>query len=240
MEAPQWSGSVALYVFPPMRTRPSTADDRDMTTTAEQIKIFGRLQSHPTNPRTPESTSTPSLSDLPGFGGLIQLSDQHGGSVTLSLWRSREDAELVDERRTTEMPPMVEDQIYEVDDTLAGPAAGLPTAAFLGRFDGPLSTAQHSAARRRGNKRLGPLLAQLPGFVRVLILWHPIDRSMVVIHLAETPEALRGISKVVAGTPLDPEDDPALLPGPDRIGLNTVDHYTWLLTDPARAQARAS
>lgn len=207
-----------------------------MTTIAEPIGTFGRLQAYPTPVTAHEPTWTAPIADLPGFVALIVLSDQHGPSVILSLWRSREDADLLDERQPTAIPTALEDRVYELDDTLTGPAPGPPTAAFLGRFNGPLSPPQIAAARRRGTRSIGPLLAQVQGLVRVLVFWHPVERSMVVIHLAETTEALRQVSKVVAETPLGPEDDPALLPGPDRVGLHQVDHYSWLaaLQDPGR------
>ena len=80
-----------------------------------------------------------------------------------------------------------------MDEDLAGlAAAAQPTAAFVGQFDGPLSTAQISAARRAGRERLAPTLGQVPGLVRVLVLWHPLDRKMTVMHLAESREALDG------------------------------------------------
>ena len=40
-----------------------------------------------------------------------------------------------------------------------------------------------------------PPSRQVPGLVRVLVLWHPLDRKMTVMHLAESREALTGVSQ---------------------------------------------
>lgn len=203
-----------------------------MTITTEPTGIFGRLQAYPTIHPTSEPTtlSAPDLAELPGFAALIRLSNAQGEQVVLSLWRSREDAELVDERLAGTMPRADQDQIYELDAMVLGLADGPPTVALLARFDGPMGNAQLAAARRRGAEQVGPRLAQVPGLLRVIILWHPLDRSMVVMYLAGSPTAMHDASLVVTSTWLGPDDDPKLLNGPDRVGLHQVDHYTWSLT----------
>ena len=90
---------------------------------------------------------------------------------------TRADAELLDERLPGAAGSTVAqtEEIYEVDEDLAGPAADAqPTTAFLGQFDGPLSSAQIAAARRAGSERLAPELRRVPGLVRVLVLWRSL------------------------------------------------------------------
>ena len=191
--------------------------------------MFARLGTYDQSPREEEllGWSGDDVAELPGFRGAVVLTTESGDTTALTLWGTRADAELLGERlpagRST--PPQTE-EIYEVDEDLAGLAAtAQPTAAFVGQFDGPLSTAQINAARRAGRERLAPTLGQVPGLVRVLGLWHPLDRKMMVMHLAESREALTGVTRAVTTTPLLPGEDRALLPGPDRVRPHRVLAY---------------
>ena len=191
--------------------------------------MFARLGSYDQSPREEEllGWSGDEVAELPGFRGAVVLTTESGDATALTLWGTWADAELLGERlpagRST--PPQTE-EIYEVDEDLAGLAATVhPTAAFVGQFDGPLSTAQINAARRAGRERLAPTLGQVPGLVRVLVLWHPVDRKVTVMHLADSREALTGVTRAVTTTPLLPGEDPALLPGPDRVRPHRVLAY---------------
>jgi len=71
-------------------------------------------------------------------------------------------------------------------------------------------------------------VAGLPGFfgavvpptengdAAALTLWGA-RAKMRVLHLAESREAIAGVTRAVTTTPLLPGEDPALLPGPDRV-----------------------
>ncbi|GAA3342031.1 hypothetical protein GCM10020358_35570 [Amorphoplanes nipponensis] len=170
------------------------------------------------------------VSGHPGFAGLVLLTgdDDVGGLV--SLWLTREDAELASERSAAvrgQRPfTLTRDEIYEVDADEPGAAAGEePAVAFLGEFDGPLSPARVEAARYAGTRRLAPVLRTVPGLVRMLMLWHPTERRMAALHLATSTAALGAVSEAVMSTTLLPDEDPALLPGPDRIARMRVLAY---------------
>jgi hypothetical protein len=186
--------------------------------------MFARLTTHQ---GSADEQLTRSTTDLPGFTGMVELVSDQGPHTTLTLWRTREDAELLDERLTPTASETLTDEIYAVDDDRSGPATHAPTVAFVGRFDGPVSTQQLQAAQRRG-AQIGPRLARLPGFVRVVVLWHPTDRKMTVVHLAESADALRTVTEIVRSTPLSPDDDPAQLRGPDSVERHHVRRYQWV------------
>lgn len=189
--------------------------------------MFARLQaSHAPNARKPANA----VADLPGFVGVAELDDRQGCATTLTLWRTRADAELLDERIAPIAPQAADDAVYEVDADVPGPSRRSPRAAFVGRFNGPVSLQQLTAARSRG-ERIGSLLAQLPGFVRLVVLWHPTERTMTVIHLAESEVVLHQITTLVTTTPLSPDEDPALLPGPDIVTRQEVGAYRWVSSE---------
>ncbi len=142
---------------------------------------------------------SPSLpSDAPGLlGGYLLEQVGHPHALALSLWKDGGDLEVIDD--------------------WSGPSAGTePVAALLLSFDGPVSPAAYEAARFAARERVWPALAEVPGVVRLLALWEPVARSVTVVHLAVTLDALEDAGRAVAGTTLLPGEDPALLPGPDR------------------------
>lgn len=194
--------------------------------------MFARLQTMATRP--PDESLVPVIADMisghPGFAGLAMVGGDDGSGGMISLWQTREDAEQASERSTAIRGPrpfeLTRDEIYEVDADEAGIAAGeTPAVAFLGEFDGPLSQARVDAARRAGTERIGPVLKTVPGLVRMLVLWHPTERRMAVLHLATSEVALGGVTDAVMSTKLLPGEDPALLPGPDRVTLLQVAAY---------------
>ncbi|GAA4712471.1 YceI family protein [Phytohabitans rumicis] len=129
---------------------------------------------------------------------------------------------------------------YEVEQDLAGPDAGVPArAATLLEFDGPQGPARIAAARLAFHDRLAPLLRATPGCVRVLVLWQPETCAHVVVSLATSLPALAAIGQAVNTSPLLPGEDPALLPGPDRVAINEVTDRPAIATgtytiDPVR------
>jgi hypothetical protein len=194
--------------------------------------MYARLQWMANRPA--DEGLVPLIADMvsahPGFAGLAMLADDDGGGGLVSLWQTREDAELASERSAAARGPrpfeLTRDEIYEVDADEAGAAAGeQPAVAFLGEFDGPLSPARLEAARFAGTERILPVLRTAPGLVRMLLLWHPTERRMAVLHLATSVAELEALGEAVMSTKLLPGEDPALLPGPDRITLVRVAAY---------------
>jgi hypothetical protein len=97
-----------------------------------------------------------------------------------------------------------------------------PAIAALVCFDGPVSDPVHAAAKRAGTERIGPRMAEHAGLVRTLALWQPERRGMLVIMTAVSVEAVESAHRAVMATELLPDEDPALLPGPDRVDLYRV------------------
>jgi hypothetical protein len=148
----------------------------------------------------------------------------------VTLWHTREDAELASERSQATRGPrpftLLTDDIYEVDEDVTGVATGeRAAAAFVGYFDGPLSPARIAAARRGGRERIRPVLRQVPSLIRTLVLWNPTDSKMAVVHLTTSIEGLHDVAAAIATTPLLSDEDPSLLTGPDRVETHQVLSY---------------
>lgn len=197
--------------------------------------MFARLQTAAARPRTPDQDdlvrqATEMISAHPGFAGLAMLQDPEGAGTMLTLWHTREDAELASERSRAARGPrpfaLLGDDIYEVDDDVKGAAStGRAEAAFVGYFDGPLNPARVAAARRGGRDRIRPVLEQVPSLIRTLVLWHPTDSKMAVVHLVTSVDGLAEVTTAVTSTKLLPGEDPSLLPGPDRVQTHHVLSY---------------
>ncbi|HVK26652.1 MAG TPA: hypothetical protein VM677_35330 [Actinokineospora sp.] len=106
---------------------------------------------------------------------------------------------------------------YEVEADDSG-SAEVAIAAFL-HFDGPLSAEVKAAAERANRERIRPAFLHDPDFSRTLVLWQPQRRSAVVLTLTASIEALEAGQRKISSMELLPGEDPALLPGPDRIEL---------------------
>src|SRR6266511_561530 len=115
-------------------------------------EMFARLQTVAARPTDEELV--PMIADMvsghPGFAGLALLAGDDSSGGLVSLWLTREDAELASERSVAIRGPrpfeLTRDEIYEVDADEPGSAAGEePAVAFLGEFDGPLSPARGCA-----------------------------------------------------------------------------------------------
>jgi hypothetical protein len=112
---------------------------------------------------------------------------------------------------------------YTVQDDWSGPAGGQePGAMSLVHFDGPLSEARKAAASRSFDERIKPALAEVPGYVGTVVLAGPGD-SVVVAGLATSVDALEAAAVALNSTELLPDEDPALLTGPDRFFAHRVD-----------------
>ena len=93
--------------------------------------------------------------------------------------------------------------------------------AQLTYFDGPRSTEQLAAADFAGRERILPAVSSLGQPIRVYRLRRD-DGSQVVISIADSEQVLLDAQKAIMATELLPGEDPALLPGPDRIELYPV------------------
>lgn len=170
------------------------------------------------------------ISGHPGFAGLAMLERADGVGTMVTLWHTREDAELASERSEAARGPrpftLVSDDIYEVDDDVTGVAAGQRAeVAAVGYFDGPLSPARIAAARRGGRERIRPALEQVVGLIRTLVFWHPTDSKMATVHLATSADSLTSVAATINATRLLPDEDPSLLTGPDRVETHRVLSY---------------
>jgi hypothetical protein len=136
-------------------------------------------------------------------GAYLMTEIATGRSVLVSLW---EDAGS-----------------YRVQDRWDGMAAKEePGAASILYFDGPLSDARRAAGERGFAARVKPALVQVPGYVGGITL-EGDDGSIVVIGLATTLAALEAGGVAVNSTELLPDEDPALLTGPDRVVVHRVE-----------------
>jgi hypothetical protein len=140
-------------------------------------------------------------------------------SLCPSLDAARAASAAVGARRGT----VVRDEVYEVLHEVTGPsAASRPAAATLLDFDGPISPARVGAAERGFHDRLKPIIAQLPGVIRVVVLWQPETSAQVVLNVVDSLDTLSRAERAINSAELLPGEDIALLPGPDRVAIHTV------------------
>ena len=162
--------------------------------------------------------------DDPGLRACVafrQLAGQAG--VCLTLWDTEADADRFASQQA-ELAALA-GQVYEVTDIGEGRAASqAPAYARLMYFDGPRAPEQATAEELAGRQRIWPAIRDLSGLVGTYVLRGP-DLGSVVITLATSLEALDATARAVMSTELMPGEDPALLPGPDRIEIHHVTGY---------------
>ena len=88
-------------------------------------------------------------------------------------------------------------------------------------LNGDGDRARADAAERGGRDRIWPAVREVEGIVGVLALRSDDDR-IVVVGLTTDRETHATVQRTVMATSLLPDEDPALLPGPDRIDLVRV------------------
>ena len=93
--------------------------------------------------------------------------------------------------------------------------------AQLTYFDGPQSPEKLAAHEFAARERIIPAVRSLGSPVRVYRLSRD-DGSYIVISIADSKQVLLDAGKAIMATELLPGEDPALLPGPDRIELYPV------------------
>jgi hypothetical protein len=198
--------------------------------------MYARLQCTNELPESPDpivalGRLVETISSHPGYAGMSAFRQVDSVRATLlTLWDSAENARRASERTAAQLGPVgMEidlDEIFEVDDDWRGSDGDQPPrAASLHWFDRPLSQDRLDAARFAGRERIAPMMAEFPGTVRALSLWQPTTRQLAVAVFATSLEALEAGGRAVLSMELLPDEDPALLSGPDQYTVNTVDAY---------------
>jgi hypothetical protein len=110
--------------------------------------------------------------------------------------------------------------------------------AQLTYFDGPRSPELITAAERANRERIEPAILARPDLrddlVAAYVLRRP-DGGEITLVIVEHEDSLDKAVEVVMGTELLPGEDPALLPGPDR-----VERYQVVRTFTASSAATAA
>ena len=128
------------------------------------------------------------------------------GSTTIAFWPD-EGAAPAGER------------VYRLIDQVDGPAAGrTPLFAGVAWINGAGDPAVADAADRGGRERINPAIRDVEGLVGVLV-FRSADHRIVVVGTATALETHRAVADRIARTELLPDEDPALLPGYDRLEL---------------------
>jgi hypothetical protein len=113
-------------------------------------------------------------------------------------------------------------RVYRLVDRLDGVAAGrTPLFAEVTWLNGTGDPAVAQAAERGGRERINPAIRDVDGLVGVLVFRSADDR-IVVVGLATGLETHTEVQHRIGHTQLLPGEDPALLPGPDRLELGRV------------------
>jgi hypothetical protein len=108
------------------------------------------------------------------------------------------------------------------------------------QFYGPRSAELLAAADRASEERLGPIMMAHPRvreeFVGMLSLRRP-DGEQLTVLVMRTAEGLDLVRELVMSSELLPGEDPALLPGPDRVDVYTVTEMTGSFAPGTEAEA---
>lgn len=91
--------------------------------------------------------------------------------------------------------------------------------AQLTFFNGPFTPAEIAAHNSFGCQRIAPIYASYQ--VRTFVLQRD-DGSTVLVNIADSEQTLLDAQKAVLSIELQPDDDPALLRGADRVELYPV------------------
>jgi hypothetical protein len=166
----------------------------------------------------------PRAGGQPGLLGSVTFRQLAGSAgVCLTLWETEASAtaHLGQRAGLVALPG----ETYEVTAAEDGPAsAQAPAWARLMYFDGPRAPEQAAAADRAGRQRIWPAISGLSGLVGAYVL-RGRDLGAVIITLTTSVETLDAAEHAAMSTELMPGEDPALLPGPDRIEIHHVTGY---------------
>jgi len=113
--------------------------------------------------------------------------------------------------------------------------------AQLTYFDGPRSPALIAAADRAGRDRIEPAIMARADLREDLVAVYELrrpDGGQLTVVIVEHEDSLDKAVEVIMGTELLPGEDPALLPGPDRMERFEVVRSFDALTLAGPAQVR--
>lgn len=102
-------------------------------------------------------------------------------------------------------------------------------------FDGPRSPELIAAGDRGSRERIEPALAARPDILADVVASFELrqpDGGLVMMVIAHHLECLDKALEVIRSTPLLPDEDPALLPGPDRIETYEVSRTNFDMPQP--------
>ena len=119
---------------------------------------------------------------------------------------------------------------YQLFATYPGPSAGPALYLQVVVFDGPRSEEWVRAEERAAAGRLRPATEGIAGTVAVLRM-RAADNGYLVAVLAETMEAFDQAGQAIMSTELLPDEDPALLGGPDRMSFYRLVHADLPVTE---------
>ena len=173
-----------------------------------------------------------SMAGQPGLLSCLTFRQLAGpAAVCLTLWDTEASATGYPGPDTGLASPAGE--IYQVTATEKGLAATqVPTYARLVCFDGPRAPEQAAAEDLAGRQRIWPAIRGLSGLAGVYVL-RGSDLGSVVVTLATSVETLDAAQRTVMATELTPGEDPALLPGPDRVEIYRVAGHHLAAARPA-------
>ncbi len=179
----------------------------------------------------------PRVASQPGLLGSVTFRQLAGSAAAcLTLWETEAGAAAYRGQRAglSALPG----EVYEVVAAEDGPAsAQVPAWARVMYFDGPRAPEQAAAADLAGRLRIWPAISGLSGLVGAYVL-HGHDLGAVIITLATSVETLDAAERAAMSTELMPGEDPALLPGPDRIEIHHVTGYHLATATAATMKGR--
>lgn len=146
-----------------------------------------------------------------GAAGTVVLAAADGaGTTTVALWPDASSAAAAGGR------------VHRVTDSFRGRSAGRrPLFAQVVRVNGEGDRARADAAERDGRERIWPAVQGIEGIVEVLALRSADDR-IVIVAMAVDRETHEEVGRTILTTPLLPDEDPALLTGPDAVDVVRV------------------
>ena len=163
-----------------------------------------------------------------GVATLTQLGGPAGAVVT--FWPDAAAAAEAAARRPAGTT-WLDTGVYRVTD--AHWASDAAAYAQLTWFDGPRGAEQSAAELRAGRERIWPAVRDVEGVGASYTLIAE-DRSLVVVGFGASTATIEAVQEAIMATELLPGEDPALLPGADRVDLHRVLHAAL----PAPAGAR--
>ena len=136
--------------------------------------------------------------------GLLALADvtDPGRGTAVALWTDE---------------PATDGRVYRVTDEMRGRASGRsPLFAQVTWLNGDGDPTRADAAERGGRDRIWPAVREIESIVDTFALRSADDR-LVIVGLATGRETYEQVERAIMSTELLPSEDPALLPGHDRI-----------------------